>query len=190
VPGTECPRCRRVRPVWDGIILLGGYADDLREAILRIKRPGAEHLARGLAALLVEKRRGALDAMGIESVVPVPMHWWRRACRGTSDTVEIALAVARAIGVGVVPALVRARATRMQNELPPEERGGNVAGAFHVRSTVAGRRLLLIDDVVTTGATLAACCHALREAGAAAVYAAALAKADRMIDVRHEEKCP
>jgi ComF family protein len=175
-------RCRRERPPWDGILILGGYADDLRAAILRIKRPGAEHLTRALAALLVERRRDRLEALRIDAVVPVPMHWWRRARRGTSDADEVARAVARAIGVGAVPALVRARATRMQNELPPEERGDNVAGAFRARRGVAGRRLLLVDDVVTTGATLAACCEALRGAGAAAVYAAALAKADRMAD--------
>jgi predicted amidophosphoribosyltransferase len=67
----------------------------------------------------------------------------------------------------------------MQNELPPEERGANVAGAFRVRAAVAGRRMLLVDDVVTTGSTLAACSRALQAAGAAAVVVAALAKADR-----------
>lgn len=177
-----CGRCQRDQPAWDGILLLGGYSDDLREAILRVKRPGCEHLAWALAALLVEKHRSSLDAIRIDAVVPVPMHWWRRACRGTSGADEVALAIARALGVGVMPALVRIRATRMQNELPPEERGDNVAGAFRVRSSVAGRRLLLIDDVVTTGSTLEACCHALREAGAASVHTAALAKADRMAD--------
>lgn len=178
----RCVHCRREQPAWDGILLLGAYADDLREAILTIKRPGSEHLAWSLAALLVEKQPAALAAIGVEGVVPVPMHWWRRACRGTSDADEIARAVARRIGTTVVSALVRSRPTRMQNELPPEDRGGNVAGAFRVRGTVAGRRLLLVDDVVTTGATLAACCRALREAGAAAVHVAALAKADRLAD--------
>ena len=181
-PTEGCLRCPRAGLAWGRILLLGGYADDLREAILRIKRPGAESLARALAVLLVEKHRSVLDALGIDAVVAVPMHWWRHACRGTSDAEEVARAMARALGVRVAAALVRSRATRMQNELPPEERGDNVAGAFRVRGTVAGRRLLLVDDVVTTGATLAACCKSLRDAGAVVVSVAALAKADRMAD--------
>ena len=168
-------------------MLLGSYADDLREAILRIKRPGSEHLAWSLAALLVEKQQPALEAIGVDGVVPVPMHWWRRAWRGTSDADEVARVLARAIGVGVVPALVRARATRMQNELPPEERGDNVAGAFRVRGDIVGRRLLLVDDVVTTGGTLAECRRALVAAGASAVHAAAAARAERAGDARDDD---
>jgi predicted amidophosphoribosyltransferase len=67
----------------------------------------------------------------------------------------------------------------MQNELPPEERRGNVAGAFRASRAVAGRRLLLVDDVATTGSTLAACRNAAVSAGAAAVYAAVVARAER-----------
>lgn len=176
--GAACPagRCRAVG--WDGVVFLGGYDAALREAVLKIKRPGAEDLARGLAVLLVEKHRSELEAARCDVVVPVPMHWWRRSLRGTSAAEEIARAVGRALRLPVATALRRCRNTRMQNELPAEERAANVADAFRVRGAWGGRRLLVIDDVVTTGATLSACAAALRAAGAAAVYGAAVARAE------------
>ncbi|NBT12662.1 MAG: ComF family protein [Planctomycetia bacterium] len=177
-----CPACRRSPTPWAGLVFLGGYDGRLREAILRIKRPGAEDLAQGLGMLLVDKHRAALEAARCDAVVPVPMHWWRRATRGTSAAEEIARAVGRTLRLPVVSALVRARATPMQNALPPEDRPANVADAFRGRGGVSGRRVLLIDDVFTTGATLAACAASLRAAGAAATFGAAVARADRLAD--------
>lgn len=180
-PGAlvDCTACRGRRQGWDGIVVLGAYADELRDAVLRAKRPTGERVAAALAALLVHRRRDVLDAWSPDVVVPVPMHWLRRAVRGTSAADEIARGVAAGLGLPCRRLLRRTRATPMQNTLPAGERRGNVRGAFRVRGRLAGRRVLLVDDVTTTGATLAACGEAAVSAGAAAVYAAAVARADR-----------
>ena len=177
-----CGRCSGRLGRCAGIVVLGGYADALRDAVLRAKRPTGDMLSAGLAALIVERYADRIAGWGVDLVTPVPMHWLRRATRGTSAADEIARGVAAGLGLTCRRVLRRSRPTVMQNELPRAERRGNVAGAFRAggwsAGRIAGRRILLVDDVSTTGATLAACSEALLSAGAASVYAAVAARAD------------
>ena len=59
------------------------------------------------------------------------------------------------------------------------ERRGNVLGVYEAENTdrIRGAKILLIDDILTTGATLGECVRVLREAGAADVVCATLARA-------------
>jgi len=173
-----CRRCRSHRD-WDGIVVLAGYGDRVRDAVLRAKHPAGDDTSRALAALLVGKHRDTLMGWGIDAIVPVPMHWLRRAYRGTSAADELAHRMAGLMRVPHQRLLVRRRATRMQNELPIEERRDNLHAAFRVRRRVDGKSILLVDDVVTSGTTLATCRQAIVAAGAKAVFAAVVAKADR-----------
>ena len=159
--------------------MLAGYTDDVRTAVLATKRPGGEWHAAGLATLLVRRHRGSFAEWAIDLVVPVPMHWLRRASRGTSAAHEIARGVAAGLGLPCRRSVRRTRRTRMQNELPFEERHANLQGAFRAAGRLEGSRVLLVDDVTTTGSTLAGCREVLVEAGATAVYAAVVARADR-----------
>lgn len=179
---VPCAGCRRMRHGCAGLAVLGSYRDRLRSAILRCKRPGGEPLVEALATLLVARSRATFADWRVDLVVPVPMHWSRRMIRGTSAADELAAAVAAQLGLPCRPLLRRAVPTRMQNELPVESRRGNVADVFRVRGTAETRRMLVVDDVCTTGSTLAACSRALTAAGATAVYAAVVAKADRSSD--------
>jgi len=186
---TACPRCRTRRDR-GGLAVLTGYTDDARAEVLAAKRPGGELQAAGLAALLLARHRATFAAWRVELVVPVPMHWLRRMLRGTSTAELLARDLASGLGLPCRGLLRRTRATRMQNELPPEARPANVRGAFRAGATAAGRRVLLVDDVSTTGATLAACRRALLEAGAAEVHAAVVARADRTSPNDREPRVP
>jgi predicted amidophosphoribosyltransferase len=68
--------------------------------------------------------------------------------------------------------------TRTQTHLSARERRENVHRAFSAAKPewLEGRRLLLVDDIMTTGATVNECARALKNAGAAAVYVATVAR--------------
>ena len=185
--GLDCGRCRREPAPGEGLVVLGGYGDDLRAAVLRAKRPGGEPVASALGRLLARRHGATLAGWRCDAVVPVPMHWSRRAARGTSAAEEIARQLATDLGWPCLTLLRRTRATRMQNELPYEDRRANVRGAFRARRSAAGLRLLVVDDVVTTGGTLSECRRVLAAAGAATVLCAAAARAERSAEPRDDD---
>jgi glutamine phosphoribosylpyrophosphate amidotransferase len=83
--------------------------------------------------------------------------------------------------------LMRLRSTESQAGLTPRQRRINVRGAFSVSdaSKVTLQHVLIIDDILTTGATVRSAAQALVEAGAASVWVATLARAQRVSGFGH-----
>lgn len=105
------------------------------------------------------------------ALVPVPLAASRLRQRGYNQSERLARALAPIWSVPVwTQVLERARETRTQTRLSPEERLGNVRGAFRsplaARNVLRGAHVVLVDDVVTTGATLIECAAALCDGGA------------------------
>jgi len=151
---------------------IGPYQGTLQAILQALKYDSRTSLARPLARRMRASARGILQSA--DAVVPVPLHRSRERTRGFNQARELA----RHLGVPVLDALVRSRATRSQADLPAARRHANVRGAFalHRRANVRGLTLVLVDDVSTTGATLNACARPLLEAGAAEVRAVTAAK--------------
>ena len=124
---------------------------------------------RYFARMLALKLRRAHHFDDVDLVVPVPLHWVRRARRGYNQAEVISDEVARTLGVAHDGRLLRrARRTGTQTALNIEQKKANVKGAFRVdlrraRKRNAVHHILLVDDVMTTGSTLAECHKALRE---------------------------
>jgi ComF family protein len=155
---------------------IGAYDGALRRIVHALKYDGRRTVARPLAALMRQRSAGILA--GAQFAVPVPLHPSRRRERGFNQAADLA----RNLGVPVLGALRRIRATAAQTGLPAAQRHRNVRKAFAISR--AGRRLsripapivVLVDDVSTTGATLEACARVLTEAGVQEVRALTAAR--------------
>jgi ComF family protein len=155
------------------------YQGVARELVHALKFRGVTAVAPALAALMAPAARD--DRLGADLIVPVPLSGLRRRLRGYNQSEALASALGRELGLPVLPGALRRRrhGAPQARSASAEERRRNVAGAFQARGEeLAGRRVLLVDDVTTTGATLGACAAALREGGAARVWALAFARED------------
>jgi ComF family protein len=152
---------------------IGAYDGTLRAIVHAFKYDGRRSLAVPLAALIHARAGGLVDTADV--VVPVPLHPTRLCQRGFNQAADLA----RALGLPVVCALKRVRATPTQTSLPAARRHRNVRNAFAATRqarALAGRTVLLVDDVSTTGATLEACARALKETGVGTVLAVTAAR--------------
>lgn len=173
---TGCPHCRGHRIAWHGIWRLGPYKPPLSKWIVAYKFHRAWAWGPWFGSQLAMRTPFSPRTL----VVPVPLHWRRRALRGYDQALLIAHAFAAAKQLPVARLLRRRRATKPQTALHNhEKRLRNVRGAFSIQPIdLTGWSVWLIDDVKTTGSTARACTHLLRRAGAEQIYIAAAAVAD------------
>ena len=169
---------RAVQPVADGPWPLSrchapfDYAHPVDHLVHALKYRGQLATGRVLGTLL--GRRIAALGLGadVDVVLPVPLHPRRHGERGFNQSAEIARWVARDLRRPLRPRLARRRRdTRPQVGLDPAQRRDNLAGAFAASPEVRGLRVALVDDVTTTGRTIAELGRVLLDAGAGAVEA-------------------
>ncbi len=154
------------------------YEGAVRDALLRLKFRGADHLARPLGELLArcaaERFAGEFDA-----VTWVPVGPKRLKERGYDQARLLAESACRLWETAPERLLVKMGDNPAQSGLADAAaRRSNVLGMYQIApgARVAGRRILLIDDICTTGSTLAECVRTLRRGGAERVVCAAVAR--------------
>lgn len=169
-----CITCVDRRPPQDGTIVWGSYEGILRRAVLALKHAGHDELARPLGRRLAARVELAPWSAEITAVAAVPSHGARRLRRGTCAAELLGAAVAAAIRRPSITALRRHGFGRQAGRTRSQRRR-LARGSFSARRALAGHRILLVDDVTTTGTTLRRASETIKEAGAEAVYCAALA---------------
>jgi ComF family protein len=166
-----CGRCGQREVGVIRIARVGTFSEPLVTLVHRLKFGRAWEIARVLApfvyrSLLQVSERTEIP---IDALVPVPLHWRRRAQRGFNQAKELAREVAALSGWHVRTGLRRCQATQEQAQRKSATaRVENLRGAFAprwmaLRGGLAKKHVWLVDDVSTTGATLHAAATALRK---------------------------
>jgi ComF family protein len=179
-PPHGCQLCRKTELHFDTAVPLGIYEGELREVVLRMKRPTQESLSMAMGRLLGLSRDQQFRRLKPDLVVPVPMHWGRRWLRAANSSEILAECLGRHLRIPAIRGVIfRCRKTLLQANLSPKERFQNVRGAFRILRgrDLKGARVLVADDVLTTGATCSEVAKMLKAAGATMVAAAILARA-------------
>jgi ComF family protein len=187
----RCAECGRELPVVEsGCPDCGGEADfvwtaapykTVAPALHAMKYRGRDTLAAFLTRAFDFSAMARAGLSGFNFIAPVPLHSSRLRERGFNQSAVIAREISDGLGVPVRDDLLRRiRRTSAQAKLARTERGLNVSGVFASKSdeSLEGRRVLVCDDVVTTGATVGDCARVLRNMGADAVGAVAIAHVD------------
>lgn len=175
-PGI-CAVCQQHPPPFAVSVIPCRHAFPVDHMIQRLKYGGELAQAAPLAQLLVTVVRQRTEPLP-EALIPVPLHWRRRATRGFNQAQEIARHLSASLAVPLRTDLVRrVRATPPQASLARTERRRNLVQAFAARKAAMPEHIALLDDVVTTGSTMTALADCLRRAGAARIEVWAVSRA-------------
>jgi predicted amidophosphoribosyltransferase len=175
-----CYRCRGRKMWFDETIAAGLYEGRLRDLLLRMKTDRGDPLSLAMGQLVWQVRRERLEALKVDVVAPIPLHWRRRFAHRTNSAAVLAEVLASRLGAPMADGLLRRRRpTRPQFELTPPKRWENVRQAFCVGAShhLMKAHVLLVDDILTTGATCSEAARTLRKAGAERVTVAVVARA-------------
>lgn len=177
-PAASCAACQAKPPPYVAAVAPLRYEFPVDAGLKALKFRRKLYYADAFAGLLLDAAAG-LDT-DIDAVLPVPLHWRRRAVRGFNQAEELCRPLARRLALPLVRGVVRRRRTPAQSGLSARERHRNLRGAFAVRRTLDARHVLIVDDVITTGATVLHLALTLLAHGAERVSVLAVARAARV----------
>jgi ComF family protein len=176
-----CMTCKKESFPFERVLRFGPYEDPLREIVLRIKHLPGEDFAEAIGKLWADVSVNDFKGLGVQAIVPIPLHWFKRWKRGYNQSEALARGLSAGLGIPCLTrCLRRVRHTDQQTQRGTVNRRANVQGAFKARlgPKLAKKSLLLVDDVMTSGSTAREAAKALKSAGSGKVFVAVLARAD------------
>lgn len=170
-----CADCSSNERIFDGAVSAFEYNNSLKESIYRFKYKNKREYASSFAFMMVKNNKRIIEYWEPDVIMPVPMHPEKKKVRGYNQAELLAGEMAAILKIDMdAESLIRKKMTTPLKELDTKGRYKNLDGAFGVKGSLEGKKVLLTDDIYTTGATFDSCAHALKKAGAKRVYGTSL----------------
>ena len=173
--GVSCAACQKRPPPLIRCVAPLEYSFPIDIAIKSLKFNRKLFYAPALSELLCSCSSSL--PRDIDAILPVPLHWRRKAARGFNQAMELGRPLARHLGLPLVHGVYRQYATPFQSGLTASERSRNLRRAFASKRVISRKHVLIVDDVITTGATTRQLANVLLASGVEKVSAVAVARA-------------
>ncbi len=172
-----CLDCSTKNRSYDKGFPVFNYVPPITDSIMAFKYRGRQEYAAFYAEEIYRLYGENFGKLGIEVIVPVPVHKQKLVSRGYNQAELLAKSLGKLTGIKVrTDLVVRIEDTPPQKELSDEQREKNMRAAFaSADRSVSYNSVLLVDDIYTTGATIEACTIVLKELGVEHVYYTSIA---------------
>ncbi len=142
----------------------------LSQLIQDMKYRGFSEIGRFLGKTVATELRITDFFNDIDVIIPVPMHFLKKARRGYNQTELIAAGISEVTSISVSTRLKAIRPHRTQTALSLAQRRKNTDSLFMLRDpdAFAGKGILLVDDICTTGSTVTSAAEAILRAAPSA----------------------
>lgn len=167
-----CYDCSRTCHVYDAGKAVFVYRAQMKESLYRFKYHNRQEYARYYAMRTAKKYGAWIRQMGVEAIVPIPLHAKRYRERGYNQAELYARRLGRALDLPVeTKLLVRVKNTVPQKELNDISRKNNLKKAFKYSGNIVQfKKILLVDDIYTTGSTINAAAEVLKNGGIQKIF--------------------
>lgn len=167
-----CKDCTRKNHYYKEGRVVWVYTKNMRQSVYRFKYDNKREYADFYVTELVKLYGGWVERLGVDAVIPVPLHKSKYRLRGFNQAEVLARGIGKKMNVPVLTEVVsRSRNTMAQKNLNDKERQENLKNAFKITDNeVQLNKVLLVDDIYTTGSTIDSVARVLRENGVKEVY--------------------
>lgn len=139
---------------------------DLSTLMQDLKYRKMKGLARYMGSIVGKELYTTSFLSDIDAIIPIPMHFMKKAKRGYNQTEQIAIGISEKTGIIINTNLKATKAHKTQTSMTLEQRLYNTRGIFTLKhpEELTGKHILLLDDVCTTGSTLTSAARAILSA--------------------------